>query len=99
MIRKVILAVPLLVGCNAVSIPCGDDGLPCEQGEFCMVEAGDCGTGGSVGTCTPFNPLDACTLEFAPVCGCDGHTYGNPCGALINGVNVAFHDPCETTEP
>lgn len=37
-----------------------------------------------------------CTLEYNPVCGCDGKTYGNACKAEVNGVTS--WKPGECTE-
>ena len=36
-----------------------------------------------------------CTDIWAPVCGEDGHTYGNACEAECAGVGVAHEGPCE----
>lgn len=78
--------------------PCGltrGGHLTCEDDEVCAYGPNDwCGAADAPGVCQKKPALSSCRVEFAAVCGCDGHTYSGNCFALANGTSVAHVGAC-----
>ena len=58
------------------------------------VSTGGAGSTGGANEETGFERGIACPDNYAPVCGKDGHTYGNACEAGVAGVEVRREGPC-----
>lgn len=73
---------------------CGTRGVnkECAPGSYCAYKA-QCGATDAGGTCT--KRPNMCTKIYAPVCGCDGKTYGSACTAAAAGVSVAQKGECK----
>ncbi len=73
---------------------CGTRGVAkaCGPGLYCAYKP-DCGNTDAGGTCTKQPQM--CTKIYAPVCGCDGKTYGNACSAAAAGISVGSKGTCK----
>lgn len=69
---------------------------PCLGGRFCELPSGVCGTALDEGICVDVPVL--CRDAYAPVCGCDGLTYGNDCLRRGAQVRKSQEGACATVE-
>ena len=69
----------------------GIQGIGCGEDQYCNLGIGNCCCDFQ-GTCE--EQPEMCTMNYDPVCGCDGTTYGNACQAAAAGISIDREGEC-----
>ena len=90
------LAVPNIALAVGVGGTCGGvAGITCDSGLWCEGRANQCGVADAQGTCV--RVPEACAMNHAPVCGCNGQTFSNDCQRRSARVSRASDGACRDT--
>lgn len=69
-------------------------GEQCGLDQYCNFGR-SCGAADELGICV--DQPQFCTMQYDPVCGCDGNTYSHACVAASSGISVVHNGPCNSS--